>query len=418
MEKTFDANELSSIEVTFSQEDQDKLDQIVDLNLESNSLLKKQQSEDKTLDDNLLQITDIQKKQVSQNETILNSLENLTSITKQNDTPETVVKDPVIAAIEDLKTENANDNKELINQIETIKIEGFKTDNKDVVDELSKLNASVKDLSLAYVDNSKIIDNSTKQNTEILTNLNDNTKQYSSINSNYQKQLETIEVNNKNVENLTKLQQQTVENLNQNNTNISEVQKTIQQNQVEQNNLQQTTNQNFEKSLEQISVSNKTNEQNVKNVSQSLENFNTVQQKSENTNLTNNESLNQQFSDFQETQNLVVKEEVPKIVERLDNLTVLQNSSVEKIEQLKQNTEKNNIEKNNVSTSTNNINAVNNPSPAILTPKKTNDDDVDLTTLAELIGQGIQIQAAMANLLQQLVDGQNLKRYTDNPIKN
>lgn len=414
MGKAFNPDELDQIEITFSKDDQNKLDQIIDLNTGNATATEKQIEVLESLDKSLNEITSVLKNQIDETKSLLKTFEQSSSIANQELQQPEVVEDkqkPVIDAIQNLKETNQKDNLKLIDQIETVKTDGIRVDNKDTSEQLDRLNKKLDELVVSNQNDTKVInDNRVKTNEILENNLTQAVDNLNQINTTNTKSSETESniVNDQTLNNFIDNQQNVNSTLLQSTSNIENVVKndTSTQNQIVDNqNLQTKT---FQNSIEQInnSVDNvvKSNETTLQNQSVSNQTNSNIENNSlvkNYDNFLNVETVNNQ-------QPFKLNEAPVKVIS--NNETLEQNTNnTNSVSNLSNNKETNsvNVEK-NVSTSTEkNVSTVNDKEKT-----NSNKDILDALTAS------IQIQSAMVNLLQELVSNSNIKRYSDIPIKN
>lgn len=428
-EKELNNDDLSNIEVTFTPETNKKIDQLDEISLQGLDTSKEQKIVNQSLEKDLLEITNIQKEQLSQNQEILKTIENLNNLVnaKKDETVVEPLADPVVTALNDLKLENKDNNLQLIKEIQKTETQqvAVEKENVDLTPLLSKfddLNESILKLNQT---NTTVVNNT--ENKEALSNIvteNKNTNQ---------ELLNQITLGNQNtITEIQNLQKENVSNLTENNTKSETALKTI----VDASKVNNTTNQtfvteetkNFQNTLDKIEVQNNAKaEQNTEFINK-LEEIKTSNENNlttinnENKKLVNNQ--NEIVNTTLENLN-TVKEDQNKtnsqLVEKINNLTVVQNDKNEKtVEQT--NTEKlleNNKESFNqlqekISNISSNTNTTTTTTPTLVTAEKEDPNN----KIIEYLDYSVQLQSGMIDLLQQLVDAQNVRRYSDTPIKN
>lgn len=391
-EKDINESELSNIEVSFTPETNEQIDKLDNISVDAIAAV--QESKTVSIDESLAEITAIQRTQQSQNQEILRAVDNLSNIVdKQENANNAVVQDPVVEALNDFKTESADNNLQLIKEIQTIntKTETATTSN-EIVAKFDELIKTVSDL---------------KQN-----NVSNISSENQTVNSEL---LNAIEVTNNNLT--------TVNNSQTENNNVLN-QSVLKQEEFYNNILEKNENQNVINNsvLEQIEIQNTNNTQQNETFLRTLNdiNSNTVSQLSDISN-ENKTIINNQNNTVQELRNTsndnnTTANNNVKILERFDNISVVQNENLEQLSpintELANNAESlnrlqqqvSNISNNNTNTSTTTIKET--AAPAV-------SDD-----LKNFLQYSVQIQGGMLQLLQQLVDLQSAKRYTDSPIKN
>lgn len=406
---------------------------------------EKKAEDDKTLDSKVSDISSLVEDNAVQTKEVLSTISNLNSVVKKEDEQpvlETKEIDPVVAKlIDDNKIQSEKIVEKLnaisINQ-QPIPVQDNTTDlNKNLIDISEKLNdiestatqnTNILNTQFSIIntrnENSDILQNNTNnQNSDILQNeINDiknvskNIEQIATDNREYlekntlnnsealQNFSNTFEKNeNSNLENNLKLQQtlQTVNDATNNQINAENESKVF-QNSLD--NIINTSNNKFEKSLEDISINNEsTNKAFVTSLTNPnvLNNKTTIENRFENLEgQVTNKTLQQTFNDAQ-----IVPEKSNAISEAEEKFNEIKKNN----EQLLENTTKI-IEKNNSS------DLITSPISPVLQPSK--DSPNEFKELVDLMKYSVQLQSAMVQSIQQLISSQSSKRWSETPIKN
>jgi len=416
MEKDFDSNDLSNIEVTFSPDTEKRIDELDAISLDNKDVLKEQQNINKSLEESLSEIVAYQKQTVEQNNNLLKAIENLNGVKNDNTTePETIENNPIIKELEDLKVSNNSNNQQLVKEIQTL---NNVNDNSLIVQKLDDLNLTLKDLETTTVNQTTNVEENTKNVSSILNQSETNNKNL--LTQNNAQNLETLNkfetINQENLNEIKNISTKNTDILNQNGETFNDLKSVIQKSDVTNQNIaenQLNQTQNFESVMSKIENNNNANveknEQIVKTLndiqtSNNATNVQTVEAANNTTNNNNNTTFNQTNAD-----NTVVQS---KIVERLENLTTLQKETLEKEVPVKEEVKTTSSQPSNSDvTTTNNTNTTN-------VVKKETANNFNSDSIVEALNYSIQLQGGMIELLQKLVDGQNMKRYSDPPIKN